>query len=67
MICQNISKLEFGQHFSRKFGQIYFKHSIELQIVVRTQRMWEKARSYIWKHLEQFEWTKKDGAKVMLN
>ena len=63
----NISKLEFGQHFSRKFGQTDFKHSIELRIIVRTHNLWENARSYIWKHLGQFEWSTKDGAKVMLN
>ena len=64
---RNISRVEFGQNFSKKFGPNDFKHTVELRLIVRTATLWENPRSYIWKHLRQFELTKNDGAKVVMN
>ena len=65
---QNISKIEFGHlNRSQKFGENDFKHSIELRIFVRTQKLWETPRSYLYKFLGQFEWTKHDGTRVTMN
>ena len=64
---ENIRELEYGQHFSQEFGRNDFKHTIELRIVIKTEKLWESPRSYLWKFLGQYEWTKGDGTKVLMN
>ena len=64
---QNIVKLDFGPQNCKKLDNKPYKHSLDLNLSVRTSKLWEGPRSYIWKHLGQFEWTQSDGTKVVLN
>ena len=41
-----------------------FKHEIDMVIEVRTNSLWEPARTYIWKHLGNSSWTFNDGTEV---
>ena len=63
---QNIVKLEFGQQYSDSRNNL-FKHTLELKLLVATQRLWEGPRSYIWKHMGQNEWAKENGSTVVFN
>ena len=60
----NISKLEVGQRSSRSFRNNRFKHTIEFLISVKTRKLWDSPKQYIWKHLGQMEWSKDNGTKV---
>ena len=63
---ENILKLEEGQETNRRNKQGLFKHTLELRILVNTEKLWESARTYIWRNLGQNEWRKPNGAKLSL-
>ena len=58
---ENIRKMEYGKYFSNRVKNQTFKHTIEIKLSVNTKKLWENARSYIWRHFGQDEWTSKDG------
>ena len=64
---ENIQKIEFGQHFSQRSRNSHFTHTIEMKFYVKTKKLWEGARSYIWRHFGQMEWEKGNGTKVKMN
>ena len=64
---ENILKLEYGEYFSKKSRNQNFMHTIEIKLVVSTKKLWENARSYIWRHFGQSEWENKDGTKLTVN
>ena len=61
---ENISTIEALQQSNRKLRTGQFKHSLEIKLTVKTARLWENARSYIWRNLGQNIWTKRDGEKL---
>lgn len=63
----NILKFEKGQHFTREMRKNRFKHIIELRLHVATKNLWEGARSYVWRHFGQNEWSKITGSSVVFN
>ena len=63
----NIVKFEHGENFTREMRKNCFKHTIELRIHVSTKNLWEGARSYVWKHFGQNEWSKRNGSSVVFN
>ena len=64
---ENILKLEYGEYFSKKSRNQSFSHTIEIKLLVSTKKLWENARSYIWRHFGQSEWENKDGTKLTVN
>ena len=58
-------KLDF---YRRKNGIILDMRKAQLPVVlhVKTSRLWQSPRSYIWKHLGNSAWTIQDGVKVTL-
>ena len=65
-LTENISKLEAGQRTCRKMRTGVNRHTLELRIVVKTAKLWENPRSYIWRNLGQDLWTKKNGTELKL-
>ena len=63
----NIRKFETGQYFTTEIRKNHFKHSIELRLHVSTKNLWEGARSYVWRHFGQNEWSKGNGSTVVFN
>ena len=53
---ENIQKLEYGKYFTNKSRNQKFRHTIEIKLYVNTKKLWENARSYIWRHFGQDEW-----------
>ena len=64
---QNIARIQIGEVFSRGFRNQRFKHTIEYRILVKTEKLWESPRQYIWKHLGQLEWKQENGATMTFN
>ena len=64
---ENILKLEYGEYFSKKSRNQSFSHTIEIKLLVSTKKLWENARSYIWRHFGQSEWENNDGTKLTVN
>ena len=58
-------KLEFGQYLTHGQRNHLYKHTLELKLHVSTKNLWEGARSYIWRHFGQNEWSKGNGARVV--
>ena len=67
IIMENIQKLEYGKYFTNKSRNQKFRHTIEIKLYVNTKKLWENARSYIWRHFGQDEWENRDGTKLTLN
>ena len=64
---ENIRKLEYGKYYSSKSRTQRFKHTLEIKLVFKTKKLWENARSYIWRHFGQQEWESKNGTKLTIN
>ena len=66
---RNIKKIEYGHYTTREHSNDdgLFKHAIDMKIVVDTTRLWETARSYMWKHIGQDEWKLVNGTMVTVN
>ena len=63
----NITRIQIGEQYSRSFRNNRFKHSVEYLILVKTEKLWESPRQYIWKHLGQLEWKQENGARMIFN
>ena len=65
---QNVRKIEFGNYrTSVNNDKITFDHSLSMKLIVDQSQLWSGARSYIWKFLGQYEWTKSDGTLMTIN
>ena len=61
---ENISLVQFEEYISREKGNGRFKHSIEMRLIVRTSKLWEGPRSYVYRHVGQTDWSTGNGVKV---
>ena len=65
---QNLKSKEFGRYSTRRSDDgVNFTHTLDLKLFVATERLWETARSYIWRHMGQYTWTLHDGTQVTMN
>ena len=65
---QNLKSKEFGRYITRRSDDgVNFTHTLDLKLFVATERLWETARSYIWRHMGQYTWTLHDGTQVTMN
>ena len=65
----NISSFQFGNIRNRPMyrGAIQYMHEVEFSLKVMKNKLWEPARSYVWKNLGTSCWTLHDGTEVTFN
>ena len=61
---RNIRNIEYDYLSSREFRNNKFKHTVGLKIEVKTENLWEGARSYLWKHVGQDVWSRGNGSAI---
>ena len=62
-----VKSIEHGKIFNRRNKSNSFDHMLEIKLTVYTTRLWESARSFIWKQIGQDQWTLSDGSLVTFN
>ena len=63
---ENILKIENQHQTNRKFRGNLFKHTLELKMTVKSAKLWESPKQYIWRNLGQKLWNKSDGTELSL-
>ena len=64
----NVKNVDFGDYRTyRSSTNDRYDHSLWVILTVSTIKLWENARSYIWKHLGQNEWKIGDGTQLTMN
>jgi hypothetical protein len=65
-LSRNIDNIVYNVLSSREFRNERFKHTVQVQLNVKTANLWESARGYIWKHLGADSWTRGNGTRMTL-
>ena len=65
-LARNIVRVIIDRHDSRSAADGKFVHSAQVRIHVRTNRLWESPRSYVWKHLGQDTWDRGNGTRITI-
>ena len=66
-LLRNIANFKFNYLSSREFRLNKFKHTVEVEVNVKTANLWEGARSYVWKHLvSDNTWSRGNGTQITL-
>ena len=65
-LARNIVRVIIDRNDSRCAENGRFVHSAQVRIQVRTDRLWESPRSYVWKHLGQDVWDRSNGTRITL-
>ena len=60
----NIAEVNISHQSTRKFRTNLFTHTVSLDLTVKTAALWDSPRQYVWKHLGQSDWKKKDGTMI---
>ena len=60
---ENISLVQFEEYISREKGNGRFKLSIEMRLVLRTTKLWEGLRSYVYRHVGHTDWSTRNEQK----
>ena len=63
-IRRNVCKIKFGNVKTEKLENSRFKHEMEVTFHVKTQNLWENARSYLRKHFGGSNWKLQDGIEL---
>ena len=63
---RNISNIEYSHLSSREFRNKKYKHTVGLKIHVKTESLWEGPRNYLWKHIGQDCWDRRNGTVVTI-
>ena len=63
---KNVADVKYGQVTTRIVEKGVSMHMVELEIVVRTEILWESPRAYLWKHIGQDSWERSNGSKIRL-
>ena len=63
---KNVADVKYGQTKSRMLGNGISRHTVELEIFVKTEFLWETPRAYIWKHIGQDSWERRNGSSIRL-
>ena len=63
----NIVNIDCGFAKSCASKNSLFIHELPVVLSVKTSRLWQSPRSYIWKHLGNSIWSIQDGVKVTLD
>ena len=65
-LVKNIIKYQTEHLSTRRMRTNLFTHTFAVKLFVRTEKLWESARSYLWKHIGQNEWTRSNGTRLNL-
>ena len=65
-LARNVNDVIYSILPSRECGNQNFRHTVQVQINVKTANLWEGARGYIWKHLGSDTWTRGNGTRIGL-
>ena len=63
---KNLGKIEMGLVSTRRSNSGFFLHSVLVRISVKTTRLWEPARDYIYKHLGSSDWLRGNKTRIYL-
>ena len=63
---KNITNVEFNYLWSRDSEGGKFRHSVGLKLHVRTSNLWETPRSYVFRHVGQDSWEKRNGSAISI-
>ena len=62
----NIVSVKIAKLSSRQFGVELFEHSVKVEILVKTGRLWEPPAAYSRKHLTGSDWLKGNKTRITL-
>ena len=62
----NISDVKFIPTSSRQASPTEYLHVVSVEIIVKTARLWEPARAYIFKHLGKSDWLRGNKTRITL-
>ena len=62
----NIASVKMANMSSRQIGPQLFVHLVNVEISVKTARLWEPAAGYIKKHLARNDWLKGNKTRITL-
>ena len=62
----NISDVKMFPVSSRQTSPMMYKHTVSVEIKVKTENLWEPPRAYIYKHLGKSEWLRGNKTKISL-
>ena len=63
----NIVNVTLDNLSSRSFRTNLFTHTVGVNIIVATERLWEPPESYLRKHLGKSEWERSNGTIIKLS
>ena len=63
-IRRNVCRIKFGNVTTKNLGNSRFNHEMEVIFHVKTQNLWENARSYLRKHFGGSTWKLHDGTEL---
>ena len=63
---RNIKNVVVDSYSTSTLGDGKFKHTACIRIYVKSERLWESGRSYVWKHLGQDIWERGNGTCISL-
>jgi hypothetical protein len=60
----NAAAVNINHQSTREFRSNLFTHTSSLELTVKTAALWDGPSQYIWKHLRQNDWKKKNGTCI---
>ena len=63
---KNIADVRYCSASSRTISSGRFMHAVKIEILVRTESLWETPRSYIWRNIGQDVWERSNGSSINL-
>ena len=60
----NIANVNIDHKSTRKFRSNLYTHTLSFMLTVKAAALWDSPRQYIWKHLGQNDWKKKNGTSI---
>ena len=61
-----ISNVKMVPVSSRQTSPMMYMHIVTVEITVKTEKLWEPPRAYVYKHLGKSEWLRKNKTRIFL-
>ena len=65
-LARNIKNIIVDRTSSYRRGDGKYDHTANIRIFVRSEHLWQSARSYLWKYLGQDSWERGNGTSISL-
>ena len=65
-LVKNVANITYCESSTRKQENGLFSHMVRLELLVKTESLWESPRSYLWKHVGQDQWERGNGSVITL-